>query len=195
MLFNRVARLSQLRGVSSGALGRAASCAYSSSVPAAHDGGSGEPTSAQAPTHPQQSSSTAWTGGSRLPAEGPSLHDFLRRSAETGRPAQSVAAAAAASISSSSSSPSAASRKVHIETYGCQMNSNDSEVVLAVLAAAGYAHTPDPMAADVVLLNTCAIRENAESKVHTDAWELGRLFRLFLLFVVAGGWGVRLASG
>jgi tRNA-2-methylthio-N6-dimethylallyladenosine synthase len=45
------------------------------------------------------------------------------------------------------------------------MNFNDSEVVLSVLRQAGYAQTDDAAAADVVLLNTCAIRENAEAKV------------------------------
>lgn len=45
------------------------------------------------------------------------------------------------------------------------MNANDSEVVLAVLGQAGYRQTSDPRAADVVLVNTCAIRDNAEAKV------------------------------
>lgn len=46
-----------------------------------------------------------------------------------------------------------------------QMNANDSEVVAAVLAQAGYRLAPAPESADLVLLNTCAIRENAEAKV------------------------------
>lgn len=45
------------------------------------------------------------------------------------------------------------------------MNVNDSEVVLSVLRGAGYTPTADAGTADVVLLNTCAIRENAESKI------------------------------
>lgn len=56
-------------------------------------------------------------------------------------------------------------RKVYIETYGCQMNVSDSEIVAAILRAHGYGLTRDPEQADVVLLNTCAIRENAEQKV------------------------------
>jgi len=56
-------------------------------------------------------------------------------------------------------------RKLYLETYGCQMNVADSEVVAAVLQEGGYGLTSDPMQADVVLLNTCAIRENAEQKV------------------------------
>ncbi|HYE57744.1 MAG TPA: tRNA (N6-isopentenyl adenosine(37)-C2)-methylthiotransferase MiaB, partial [Rhodothermales bacterium] len=56
-------------------------------------------------------------------------------------------------------------RRVYIETYGCQMNVADSEVVASVLREHGYGLTHDAAAADVVLLNTCAIRENAEQKV------------------------------
>ena len=56
-------------------------------------------------------------------------------------------------------------RKVYIETYGCQMNVSDSEIVAAILRAHGYGLTRDPEQADVVLLNTCAIREHAEQKV------------------------------
>lgn len=56
-------------------------------------------------------------------------------------------------------------RKVYIETYGCQMNVSDSEIVAAILRAQGYGLTRDPNRADIVLLNTCAIRENAEQKV------------------------------
>ncbi len=54
---------------------------------------------------------------------------------------------------------------VYLETYGCQMNVSDSEIVASVLRNAGYGLTHDPLEADVVLLNTCAIRENAEQRV------------------------------
>ena len=60
-------------------------------------------------------------------------------------------------------------RRVFLETYGCQMNVADSELVSGILRSAGYERTPDPSAADVLLVNTCAIRENAEERV------LGRL--------------------
>ena len=63
--------------------------------------------------------------------------------------------------------------KVYLETYGCQMNANDSEVVLSVLADAGYGLTEDVGLADVVLLNTCAIREKAEQRV----WQRLAYFR------------------
>ncbi|MGI9175434.1 MAG: tRNA (N6-isopentenyl adenosine(37)-C2)-methylthiotransferase MiaB [Rhodothermales bacterium] len=56
-------------------------------------------------------------------------------------------------------------RQVYIETYGCQMNVSDSEIVASVLREGGFGLTHDADAADVVLLNTCAIRENAEQKV------------------------------
>lgn len=55
--------------------------------------------------------------------------------------------------------------KFYIETYGCQMNQNDSEVVAAVLQADGFAHTASLDEADVVLINTCAIRDNAEQRI------------------------------
>ena len=51
------------------------------------------------------------------------------------------------------------------QTYGCQMNVNDSEVVDTILSSVGYQKAESAEAADVVLLNTCAIRENAESKI------------------------------
>ena len=59
----------------------------------------------------------------------------------------------------------AGDKQVYIETYGCQMNVNDSGIVASVLEESGYGLTRDQAAADVVLLNTCAIRENAERKI------------------------------
>src|SRR5512136_3110520 len=58
---------------------------------------------------------------------------------------------------------------VYIETYGCQMNLADTELLLGYLGDHGYRRTDDPAGADVILLNTCAIREHAEERV------LGRL--------------------
>lgn len=58
-------------------------------------------------------------------------------------------------------------RKVRIETYGCQMNVADSEVVAAQMSLAGYEPTDDDNEADAILLNTCSIRDNAEQKIHT----------------------------
>jgi tRNA-2-methylthio-N6-dimethylallyladenosine synthase len=57
-------------------------------------------------------------------------------------------------------------RRVYLETYGCQMNVADSEVVGGILGTGGYALTSDIAKADVVLVNTCAIRENAEQRIY-----------------------------
>ena len=62
-------------------------------------------------------------------------------------------------------------KKLYIETYGCQMNVADSEVVAAVMQMAGYSLTDTVDDADAVLLNTCSIRDNAEQKIvnlHAD---------------------------
>ncbi|WP_301386963.1 tRNA (N6-isopentenyl adenosine(37)-C2)-methylthiotransferase MiaB [uncultured Duncaniella sp.] len=56
-------------------------------------------------------------------------------------------------------------RALYIETYGCQMNVADSEVVASVMATVGYDLTDDIDKADAVLLNTCSIRDNAEQKI------------------------------
>ena len=55
--------------------------------------------------------------------------------------------------------------KVYIETYGCQMNVNDSEVILSILQEAGYVLTEDIEQADIILANTCSIRDNAEQRI------------------------------
>ncbi|MBU3741548.1 MAG: tRNA (N6-isopentenyl adenosine(37)-C2)-methylthiotransferase MiaB [Candidatus Kapabacteria bacterium] len=57
-------------------------------------------------------------------------------------------------------------RTVYVETYGCQMNVSDSEIVMGVLHANGYRPVDSADDADVILLNTCAIRDNAEKKIH-----------------------------
>jgi tRNA-2-methylthio-N6-dimethylallyladenosine synthase len=66
-------------------------------------------------------------------------------------------------------------QKVYIETYGCQMNVNDSEVVMSILKDDGFSYTDIMEEADLILINTCSIRENAEVRVR------GRLnvFRAF----------------
>lgn len=58
-------------------------------------------------------------------------------------------------------------RKLYIESYGCQMNFSDSEIVASILAKEGYDTTSDVSAADVVFLNTCSIREKAEQTVRS----------------------------
>ncbi|HRJ50796.1 MAG TPA: tRNA (N6-isopentenyl adenosine(37)-C2)-methylthiotransferase MiaB, partial [Phycisphaerales bacterium] len=64
------------------------------------------------------------------------------------------------------------SLRVHIETFGCQMNELDSELVVGQLRTLGYRLTPDPDEADVVLYNTCSVREHAEQKVWSRLGEL-----------------------
>ena len=54
---------------------------------------------------------------------------------------------------------------VYVETYGCQMNVSDTEIVLSIMQKGGFEVVKQPEDADVVLLNTCAIRDNAEQKV------------------------------
>ena len=57
-------------------------------------------------------------------------------------------------------------KKLYIETYGCQMNVADSEVVASVMQMAGYEATDDIAEADAVFLNTCSVRDNAEQKIY-----------------------------
>src|SRR5437879_9241995 len=66
---------------------------------------------------------------------------------------------------------------IYIETYGCQMNVSDSELMLGVLAREGYVRTDDPTAADVMLVNTCAVRDHAEQRVLGRMGELKRYKR------------------
>lgn len=67
--------------------------------------------------------------------------------------------------------------KVHIKTYGCQMNVNDTEIASAILSQSGYQMMPNIEDADIVFLMTCAIRENAENKVWHKLRELERAKR------------------
>ena len=63
------------------------------------------------------------------------------------------------------------SKTYHIQTYGCQMNVADSELVESILIDQGYLNSNDPNNADAIFINTCSIREHAEDKVHS---QLGR---------------------
>ena len=56
-------------------------------------------------------------------------------------------------------------KRVYIETYGCQMNVNDTEVIFAILAKEGYERTVDITEADVIMANTCSVRDNAEQRI------------------------------
>ncbi len=63
------------------------------------------------------------------------------------------------------SGPKMQMKKLYIETYGCQMNVADSEVVASVMQMAGYETTDNAEEADAIFLNTCSVRENAENKI------------------------------
>ncbi len=67
--------------------------------------------------------------------------------------------------------------RVHIETFGCQMNEYDTELVRSLLKARGFSFTDDRERADVILMNTCAIRENAHSKVYGHLADLRAIKR------------------
>ncbi|MBR5885656.1 MAG: tRNA (N6-isopentenyl adenosine(37)-C2)-methylthiotransferase MiaB, partial [Alistipes sp.] len=56
-------------------------------------------------------------------------------------------------------------KKLFIETYGCQMNAGDSEIVVSIMQDHGYRYTEDISEADIVLINTCSIRDNAEQRI------------------------------
>lgn len=71
----------------------------------------------------------------------------------------------------------ARARKAYVETYGCQMNVSDGELMQGVLAEGGYGIVGSAEEADVVLVNTCAIREHAEQRVLGRVGELNRLKR------------------
>lgn len=65
-------------------------------------------------------------------------------------------------------------KRVYIETYGCQMNVADTELMFGVLGRDGYERTDEPAEADVLLVNTCAVRDNAEQRVIGRVGELQR---------------------
>src|ERR1041385_3102890 len=67
------------------------------------------------------------------------------------------------------------SRKLYVKSFGCQMNVYDSQRMADTLAPEGYVETATPEDADLIILNTCHIREKAAEKVYS---ELGRVRRL-----------------
>lgn len=124
---------------------------------------------------------------SRLPADGKALGDFIRQEAQQQEHHHHEHDASAASDMSLPASlddsrrvrplqelegepegeaeRAAGRRSFFIETYGCQMNAADSEIVRAILLEHAFAPAASADDADVVLLNTCAVRENAEAKI------------------------------
>ncbi|HBX89867.1 tRNA (N6-isopentenyl adenosine(37)-C2)-methylthiotransferase MiaB [Alistipes sp.] len=70
-----------------------------------------------------------------------------------------------------------AGRKLFVETYGCQMNVGDTEIVVSLMQREGYIHTERAEEADVILINTCSIRDNAEQRIWGRLAEMKRLRR------------------
>ena len=66
-------------------------------------------------------------------------------------------------------------RKLYIETYGCQMNVGDSEIVVSIMQQEGYRYTESLEDADIVLINTCSIRDNAEQRIWGRLSEMRRM--------------------
>lgn len=77
--------------------------------------------------------------------------------------------------------------RIYIDTYGCQMNQHDSERMLGIMAHEGYVATDDPREADLIVLNSCSVREKAEQKVLSAAGEMKRIKRTRPDVVVAIG--------
>lgn len=84
--------------------------------------------------------------------------------------------------------------KVYIETYGCQMNVNDSEVILSILQDEGYTLTENIEEADVILANTCSIRDNAEQRIwgRIDQFKLQKRKREDVVIGIVGCMAERL---
>lgn len=107
---------------------------------------------------------------------GPSLKEFLATSTT---PTPQTTGSPSSSMFNQESSVDEqditmnAGLKFYIETYGCQMNTSDSEIVRSILLAKGHVYCEDIDSADLILTNTCAIRENAENKV----WHRLRTFQ------------------
>src|SRR5690606_28416386 len=87
-------------------------------------------------------------------------------------------------------------RKLYIESYGCQMNFSDSEIVASILLYKGFERTRDYKEADVVFINTCSIRENGELRVlnRFKEFEAGKAKNPGMVVGVLGCMGERLKS-
>jgi tRNA-2-methylthio-N6-dimethylallyladenosine synthase len=68
-------------------------------------------------------------------------------------------------------------RKLFVETYGCQMNVGDTEIVVSIMQQEGYIYTEKIEEADIILINTCSIRDNAEQRIWGRLSEMRRFKR------------------
>src|SRR5207244_5722651 len=126
----------------------------------------------------------AWAGGARPLPPPPARSSFRRPRRAVLSPARapsdplcltSLGADATVNALSHKEFSKLLMAKLHLITYGCQMNEYDSERVAGLLRERDYELTADEGDADVILLNTCAIREKAEDKVFSKLGELKRL--------------------
>ncbi|KAG8383380.1 hypothetical protein BUALT_Bualt04G0006500 [Buddleja alternifolia] len=121
-------------------------------------------------------------GGSKMP-EIPSLHHFMPKATAAVTDA-SVSDPQFDSITVSDVLPRG---RIYHETYGCQMNVNDMEIVLSIMKNSGYSKVVEvPESAEIIFINTCAIRDNAEQKV----WQ-----RLNYFWFLKRQWKSNVASG
>ena len=86
-------------------------------------------------------------------------------------------------------------KRAYIETYGCQMNISDSELMAGILAEQGFVATDKPDDADVILVNTCAIRDHAEQRVIGRVGQLQQYRREGALIGVTGCMAQRMGEG
>jgi len=68
-------------------------------------------------------------------------------------------------------------KKLYLESYGCAMNFSDSEIIASIMSEVGYSTTKDETEADLILVNTCSIREKAEERVRNRLNEFKRYKR------------------
>ncbi|KAM3292270.1 hypothetical protein ACQJBY_036256 [Aegilops geniculata] len=116
----------------------------------------------------------------RLPAPPPRhVSSYVRRLAATAVPEPQT--------DSESGTATVRKGRIYHETYGCQMNVNDMEIVLSIMKKEGYNDiVPDPESAEIIFINTCAIRDNAEQKV----WQ-----RLNYFWFLKRQWKANVAGG
>ncbi|KAL1569507.1 CDK5RAP1-like protein [Salvia divinorum] len=122
------------------------------------------------------------SGGSRL-SEIPSLHQFMPKASAT----VTDSAVSHPQLHSNIESDALPKGRIYHETYGCQMNVNDMEIVLSIMKNAGYSEVAEvPESAEIIFINTCAIRDNAEQKV----WQ-----RLNYFWFLKRQWKSNVATG
>ncbi|GAA6090611.1 mitochondrial tRNA methylthiotransferase CDK5RAP1-like [Tachysurus ichikawai] len=116
---------------------------------------------------------TKLRGFKTKPSSGPSLTDFIKLSSSNKNKLPDVYEYEASYLPENPTEVNL--RKVYFETYGCQMNVNDTEIAWSILQNGGYQRTAELLEADVVLLVTCSVREKAEQTIWNRLKQLGAL--------------------